>query len=56
MADSVFEPMYARFDFTLEGCAGDEGLNSHGKLPHCSPSDSIMERDLLGERVFIDPP
>jgi hypothetical protein len=54
--DSVFEPLHARFDFTLEGCDDDEGLNSHGELPHRSPSDSIMERDLLGKRVFMNPP
>jgi hypothetical protein len=41
-----FEPLHARFDFTLEGCVDDEGLNSHGDLPHCPPSDSILERDL----------
>ena len=46
LVDSVFDPLHARFNFTLEGCADDEGLNSHGGLPHCSPSDSILERDL----------
>jgi hypothetical protein len=56
LVGSVFEPLHARFDFTLEGCANDEGLNSHGALPHCSPSDSILERDLSIERVFINPP
>jgi hypothetical protein len=56
MVDSVFKPLHARFDFTLEGCADDEGLNSHGDLPHCSPSDSILEKDLSEERVFINPP
>jgi hypothetical protein len=56
LVDSVFEPLQAGFDFTLKGCANDEGLNSHGDLLHCSPSDSILERDLLGERVFINPP
>jgi hypothetical protein len=30
VVDSVFEPLHARFDFTLKGCADDEGLNSHG--------------------------
>jgi hypothetical protein len=29
LVDSVFEPLYARFDFTLEDCDDDEGLNSH---------------------------
>jgi hypothetical protein len=48
--------MHARFNFTLEGCAADEGLNSHGDLPYFSPSDSILERDLSRERVFINPP
>jgi hypothetical protein len=28
LVDSVFEPLHARFDFTLEGCANGEGLNS----------------------------
>jgi hypothetical protein len=56
LVDSVFEPLHARFNFTLEGCADDEGLNSHGDLSHCSPSDSILERDLSGERAFINPP
>jgi hypothetical protein len=49
--------MHAHYDFTLEGCADDEGLNSHGVLPHCSPSDSILDyRELSGERVFVSPP
>jgi hypothetical protein len=56
LVDFVFEPMHARFDFTLDRCAHDEGLNPHGDLPHCSPTDAIMERDLSRERVFINPP
>jgi hypothetical protein len=56
MVDSVFEPMHTQFDFTLEGCADDEGLNSHGDLPQCLSSDSILERDLSRERVFVNPP
>jgi hypothetical protein len=46
MVNFVLEPLHARFDFTLQGCANEEGLNSHGDLPQCSPSDSILERDL----------
>jgi hypothetical protein len=49
--DYVFDPLHARFDFTLEGFADDEDINSHMDLPHCSPSDSVLERDLSGERV-----
>jgi hypothetical protein len=56
LVDSVFDLLHARFNFTLEGCADDECLNSHGGLLHSSPSDSILERDLSGERVFIKPP
>jgi hypothetical protein len=56
LVDFIFEPLHAQFDFTVEGCANDEGLNSHSDLPHCSPSDSILERDLSKERVFINPP
>jgi hypothetical protein len=29
MVDYVFDPLHARFDFTVEGCADDEGHNSH---------------------------
>jgi hypothetical protein len=53
MVESIFEPLHARFDFTLERCNDDESLNSYGDLPHWSPSDSVLERDLPGERVFI---
>jgi hypothetical protein len=56
LVDSFFEPLHARLDFTLEGCADGEGLNSQTDLPHCSPSDYVLERDLSGERVFINPP
>jgi hypothetical protein len=52
----VFQPLHARFDFTLEDCIDDEGINSHGDLPHCSPSDLVLERELSGERVFINSP
>jgi hypothetical protein len=56
LVDSLFDPLHAQFNFTLEGCADDEGLNSHGDSPHCSPTASILERDLSSERVFINPP
>jgi hypothetical protein len=34
----------------------DEGLNSHGDLPHYSPSDYVLERDISGEQLFFKPP
>jgi hypothetical protein len=52
LVDYVFEPMHARFDFTLERpwslltSTCFRGLNLHGDLPHCSQSDSILKRDL----------
>jgi hypothetical protein len=54
VVDYVFEPLHERLDLNFEGCADDEGLNSHDELPHYSPSDSIMERDLSGERTMGD--
>jgi hypothetical protein len=51
-----FEPPHERFDFTLEGRDDDESLNSHNDLPQCTPNDSVLERDLSRERVFINPP
>jgi hypothetical protein len=56
LVDYVTEPLHARLDFTLEGCANDEDLDLHGDLSHCSPRDLIMERDLFEERVFLNPP
>jgi hypothetical protein len=53
VVEYVFEPPYTKLDFTLEGC---EGPYSHGDLPHRSPSYSMLERYLSGERVFINPP
>jgi hypothetical protein len=47
--------MHTRFDFTLEGCANDEALNSHGDLPLCSLSDSFLESGLSGKLVFLNP-
>jgi hypothetical protein len=55
MVNYVFDHVHARFDFTLEGYAEHEGLNSHGDLPHCSPSDSIIERETSVERVLANP-
>jgi hypothetical protein len=56
LVEYVSKPQHARFDFTLEGCVDDEGMDSHNNLPHCSPSDSILERALSTKRVFINPP
>jgi hypothetical protein len=55
LVDYILEPLHARFDFIMEGCADEEGLNSHGDLPQCSPSDSVMARNLSGERWFFNP-
>jgi hypothetical protein len=52
----VSKRLHERFDFTLEGCADNVDLNSHGDPPHFLPSDSVMENVLSGERVFFNPP
>jgi hypothetical protein len=54
LIDLVFIPFHAQFPFTLEACGDNGGLNVHGDLPHCSPSDSILARDLLGGMGFIN--
>ena len=54
--DRIFEPLYDKYKFTLEGCADYEGLNTHKDLPFCSVNESVLERDLAGERVYIHPP
>jgi hypothetical protein len=55
MDDYFSEPLQARFYFTMEGCTNDEGITSHGDLPHFSLSDSILERDWNGVHVFFNP-
>jgi hypothetical protein len=56
LVDSVFTPLHEQISFTLEGCDDAEGMNVQGDMPHCSPSDSISARDLVGERVVINTP
>jgi hypothetical protein len=48
--------MHARLDFTLEGCADDEGLNLFGDLLHYTPSHPLLERDQAREGVITNPP
>jgi hypothetical protein len=55
IVESVFDPLHARFNLTLEGCADDEGRNSYTDVPHFSPSDSILECGLIGDRVVLNP-
>jgi hypothetical protein len=54
LIDLVFTPFHEQSHFTLEACGDDGGLNVHGNLPHCSLSDSVLARDLLGEMGFIN--
>ena len=56
LVDRVFDPLHDKLDFTLEGCADDEGLDTHRELPFCSKSNSVLERNLSGERVYVNPP
>ena len=41
--------------FTLDGCADINGRNAH-KWAFCSKAKSVLERDLAGERVWLNPP
>ena len=52
----LFLDLHAEFGpFTLDGASDAEGTNSH--LPRwCSKSESFLERDLAGERVWLNPP
>ena len=52
----IFCDLHAEFGpFTLDGACDEEGTNSH--LPRwCSKSDSFLEKDLQGERVWLNPP
>lgn len=56
LVDRVFDPLHDKLKFTLEACADDEGLDTHRELPFCSPSNSILNQDLSGERVYFNPP
>ena len=66
--DSTFDQLDAMFHFTLEACCDDKGLNGHCKydpdtdtrsntvMPFCSPSNSILNRNVVGESIFVHPP
>jgi hypothetical protein len=56
LVDSIFAPLHEQCSFNLDKCVDDEDLNVHGNLPHCSPTGSILRRELYGERVLINPP
>ena len=48
--------MHKAFRFTVSGCCDDKGGNNHAGLPFYCPSRSILDADLAGERVFMNPP
>jgi hypothetical protein len=48
--------MHARFDFSWEGCANDEGIKSHNDLTRSLSKNFVLERDLSGERVLLNTP
>ena len=56
LIDEEFIPLHKEHEFTFEACCDDEGLNSHADLPFASPSNSILDNDMSGESIFINPP
>ena len=56
LVDEEFDRLHQSLNFTFEACCDDQGLNGHANLPYCSPANSVLDKDLAGERVFMNPP
>ena len=56
LIDTEFDTLNAEFQFTVEACCDENGLNSHHNLPYCSSKNSFMDHDATGQSVFINPP
>jgi len=56
LIDSEFDTLHNTFGFTLEACCDPKGLNGHANLPYCSELDSFLDRNVTGQRIFLNPP
>ena len=56
LIDSEFDKLHRNFGFTLEACCDSKGLNGHANLPYCSELDSFLDKDVTGQRIFLNPP
>ena len=56
LIDSEFDALHSTFGFTLEACCDPKGLNGHANLPFCSEVDSFLDRNVTGQRIFLNPP
>ena len=56
LVDEEFDKLHAQYDFTVEACCDPKGANGHAGLPFFSTSNSVLDHDLSGQRVFMNPP
>ena len=54
--DSEFDKLHEKFRFDLEACCDPAGLNGHAGLQYCSSVNSLLDTDVTGRRLFVNPP
>ena len=56
LMDSEFDKLHGKFRFDMEACCDPAGLNGHAGLPYCSSVNSLLDTDVTGKRLFVNPP
>ena len=54
--DSEFDRLHKKMNFTLEACCDTKGDNGHAGLRFYSPQDSLLNHDVSGQTIFMNPP
>ena len=56
LVDSEFDRLHKKMNFTLEACCDTKGDNGHACLRFYSPIDSLLDHDVSGHTIFMNPP
>ena len=56
LVDDEFDRLHQKLQFTKEACCDQRGLNGHQNLPYYSAENSILDNDVSGECLFVNPP
>ena len=56
LVDDEFDRLHQKLQFTKEACCDQRGLNGHQDLPYYSAENSILDNDVSGECLFVNPP
>ena len=56
LTDDEFAKLHQKLQFTMEACCDQRGLNGHQNLPYYSAENSILDNDVSGQCLFVNPP